>query len=202
MIINFFVFLSLPYANSDLIIIPATGGSTRTVPNINRDFISLEDFNRSVLGGDSDLIRGVYVEDVMALRVLQQPDGDHEFVSTIDGTTTQFQMAKKNGTTGFLAHNYSSGRFFTDLREGQLVQVIYGKGAIKSYKINHILRFQALQPESPMSDFIDLQTKKFLTTAQLFSQVYTSDQRVVFQTCIQQGDEYAWGRLFVMADPV
>ncbi len=183
-------------------LIPVSGGSAQPAALEKPTFISLEEFKHGVSGGNPGDIRGVYVEDVLALRVVKQPDGKPEFVSSVEGIATQFEMAAGEGVTGLLAHNYVSGRHFFNLIEGQVVNVSYGDGAVKAYQVNRILRFQALEPKNPRSDFINLDTGERLTASGLFKQVYTGSHRVTFQTCIQQGTEDAWGRLFVIAEPV
>ncbi len=192
---------SLPTLTGDELI-PVSGGSAQPAALEKSSFISLEEFKHGVSGGNAGDIRGVYVEDVLALRVVKQPVGKPEFVSSAEGIATQFEMAAGEGVTGLLAHNYVSGRHFFNLTEGQVVNVSYGDGAVKAYQVNRILRFQALEPKNPRSDFINLDTGERLTASGLFKQVYTGSHRVTFQTCIQQGAEDAWGRLFVIAEPV
>jgi hypothetical protein len=183
-------------------LIPVSGGASQPAGLEKTTFVSLEDFKRGVSGGNAGDIRGLYVQDVLALRVVKQPDGKPEYVSSVEGIVTQFGMAAGKGVTGLLAHNYASGRHFFNLTEGQVVNVSYGDGSEKAYIINRIMRFQALQPDSPTSDFINLETNERLSAERLFTQVYTGSHRVTLQTCIQQGAEDAWGRLFVIAEPI
>jgi hypothetical protein len=182
-------------------VVPRTGGSA-VLPPVSQTQIPLQDFVNAVRDGQSDEIRGVYASGVLALRVVRQPQGDPGFVSAIEGVATLFDQAEKTGTTGLLAHNYVSGGLFFDLKLGDLVQVIYGDGAVKAYRVTAIHGFQALQPKSPSSSFVDLQTAEKLSAAQLFQKMYTGSHHVTFQTCIQQGQEDSWGRLFVIAEPV
>ncbi len=58
------------------------------------------------------------------------------------------------------------------------------------------------QPDSPYSDFIDLENSQKLTSTQLFNFVYTGEHHVTFQTCIAKGSNLTWGRLFVIATPL
>lgn len=183
-------------------VIPVSGAAAQPAAEEKSAFISLEDFKQGVSNGSSQTIRGVYVQDVLALRVVQQPASQPGFVSAIQGTATQFGMASANGTTGLLAHNFASGRLFSNLTAGMVVNVVYGDGSMKSYSVSRILRFQALQPNSSSSDFVNLDTNEQLTASVLFSQVYTGSHHVTFQTCIQQGSEDSWGRLFIIADPI
>lgn len=183
-------------------VIPVSGAMAQPLVEEKSAFISLEDFRKGVSDGTTQNIRGVYVQDVLALRVVQQPAKQPAFVSAAQGVITQFGMANSNGVTGLLAHNFAAGKYFSGLAQGHLVNVVYGDGTVKTYQVGKIMRFQALQPDSPTSDFINLDTNEQLTAAGLFSQVYTGGHHVTFQTCIQQGKEDSWGRLFILADPV
>jgi hypothetical protein len=58
-------------------------------------------------------------------------------------------MAAKNGSTGFLAHNYLVGSSFASFVPGQVVYIIYGDGRTKDYIIKSVYHVQALQPNSP-----------------------------------------------------
>jgi hypothetical protein len=189
-------------AFSDSGVIPVSGVDAQPAVEEKSAFISLEDFRKGVSDGSTKTIRGVYVQDVMALRVVQQPANQPAFVSAAQGVITQFGMANSNGVTGLLAHNFAAGKNFSGLAQGDLVNVVYGDGEVKTYQVSQIMRFQALQPKSPNSDFLNLDTNEQLTAAGLFSQVYTGSHHVTFQTCIQQGSEDAWGRLFILASPL
>ena len=190
-----------PYFSADPIIfgtvrdIQQSGEETDTNAAIN-DFISTVD------DGETGVIRGVYSEDNFGLQIIQQPHGQAGFVSTIEGVVTQFSMPNQYGITGLLAHNYLSGRHFSALEIGDMVKLVYGDGEIKEYKIADILRYQALQPNSPNSQFLNLSTGEKLSASQLFKRVYMGNHHLTFQTCIQEGSEDSWGRLFIIANPI
>jgi len=163
---------------------------------------AFQQFVESVVDGQAGVLRGVYVEDVLALKVIQQPANDPLFVSKDWGIATQFQNAAKNSVTGILAHNYLSGELFFQLGLGQQVQLVYGDGKVASYIISNIQRFQKLQPNNPRSRYIDLNTGEEQSTEQVFNRVYTGRDHVTFQACIKKGDEWSWGLIFVIATPV
>lgn len=192
----------LGFAAPAFAMIPVSGAPAMPVTEEKSAFITLEDFSQGVADGSAQTIRGVYVQDVLALRVVQQPAGEPAFVSATAGTVTQFGMASANGTTGLLAHNFAAGKLFSNLSSGQIVNVVYGDGSTKQYKIKKMMRFQALQPTSPSSNFVNLDTQEQLTASGLFSQVYTGSHHLTFQTCIQEGTQDSWGRLFILADPL
>ncbi len=159
------------------------------------------EFSRSVQNGQKDTLRGVYVEDTLALPVVQQPSGKAGYVSNNDGKATQFGMASQYGNVGLLAHNHLAGKFFSQLAIGQQVRLVYGDGRVEYFTITEILKYQALQPNSPYSAFKDLDKDETLSAGQMFKRAYVGDRRVTFQTCIEADGQLSWGRLFVIAMP-
>lgn len=159
------------------------------------------EFARSVLNGDEDILRGVYVTDILAAPVVQQPANNAGFVSSIDGVLTEFGMASQFGNVGLLAHNDLSGELFFDFDIGQEVRLVYGDGRVETFVIDRILKYEAFQPNSPYSNFRDLSTSEILTAEQVFRTVYTGDRHVTFQTCIAANGIPTWGRIFVIATP-
>lgn len=172
------------------------------LPTSGNPVSTLQEFITSVTDGDANLLRGVYVEGVMAAPVVQQPDSSPNYVSSKDGTLTQYNAASMFGVTGLLAHNYLGGELFFELTTGQEVILVFGDGETKSYRISAQARYQALAPDDPYSDFIDLKDGKQLTATELFSIHYMGDNHITFQTCIEQEGQSSWGRLFVTAIPV
>lgn len=156
-------------------------------------------FKQQVLEGQENNLRGVHVEDVLALPVVQQPEEDPLFVDENMGTATQFQLANKKGVTGILAHNYLSGELFFNLKIGQEVHLVLGDGSTHSYRINEIQRYQKLTPGSNSSRYIDLSTQEELSTSEVFQRVYTGPDHVTFQTCIEKDGNWSWGLIFILA---
>lgn len=159
------------------------------------------EFAKSVQNTDANVLRGVYVPDVLALPITQQPAGNAGYVSSKAGEVTQFGMAAQFGNIGLLAHNHLSGSFFSQLAVGQEVRLVYGNGTVEYFVIAQILQFQALDPNSPYSSFRDLTNNETLTAEQLFKKVYRGERHVTFQTCIAGAESLSWGRLFVIATP-
>jgi len=54
-----------------------------------------------VVNGQAKEVRGVYVPGILALRVLQQPQGDPGLVLRVDGVATQFRLAARNRVIGY-----------------------------------------------------------------------------------------------------
>lgn len=146
---------------------------------------------------------GVYVPGVMALPVVQQPGNQAGFVSTQNDTLTQFRMATKYSSYGFLAHNRLSGSLFPYMQLNQEVVLVMGDGSLRYFRISTIQQFQALTPDSPYSKFVDLASPdKTLTAADLFYSTYGVSNQVIFQTCIEKDNLESWGRLFITAVPL
>jgi hypothetical protein len=157
-------------------------------------------FVSSLINGRASQVVGVYVDGVMALKVVQQPASDPAYVSTEPGAATYFTLVTKmTGNTGLLAHNYLAGIYYYNLRPGQSVVIIHGDGSTTEYVVSNIDNFQALSPNSPTSNFVNMSTGETLSATDLFYQVYAGSSRTTFQTCITQGLESSWGRLFVIA---
>ncbi len=164
--------------------------------------VTLESFVQSVMNSQPETIVGVYVDDVFALQVVQQPGGDPNYISELEDEVTQYDLARQLGVTGLIAHNHLAGARFFDLDTGEIVQIIYGDGSVKSYQISEISRYQAMEPASFTSSFIDLNNGEEITAAQLFTQYYMGDDHVTFQTCISSGSISNWGRIFLVATPM
>ena len=162
---------------------------------------SFLDFSQSVQNGDANVLRGVYVSNVMALPVVQQPYGNAGYVSNYEGEATQFRMASQFGNIGILAHNHLSGREFAQLAVGQEIRLVYGNGHFEAFVVTEVLHYQALQPTSPYSSFSNLDEEENLSAEGMFKRVYFGDRHVTFQTCIEKDGELSWGRLFVIAVP-
>ena len=159
------------------------------------------DFAQPLKNSDVNTLSGVYVPNVLALPVIQQPSGNTGYVSNKDDQATQFAMASQFGSVGLLAHNYLSGRFFAELTVGQEVRLVYGNGRVEFFVITEILRYQALEPNSQLSSFRSLEHSEVLSAEQMFKRVYAGERHVTFQTCIAANGNVSWGRLFVVAKP-
>jgi hypothetical protein len=186
--------------------IPVTADPFPTAPSaVNKtaksSIMALTDFVAALKNGKTDL-QGVYVPDVLAFRVVQQPKNQNGYVSAINGVVTQFGMASDYGTIGLLAHNFAAGADFSKVPVGSMVNVIYGDGTIKVFKVTKIAQYQALQPNSASSNFLDLATNEKLSAGSLFKIMYAGKAHLTLQTCIAKGNESSWGRLFIIAEPV
>ena len=179
----------------------AQPASALSLQNSEVTFPDFTEFSNSVENGDKSVLRGVYVSNVLATPVVQQPVDNAGYVSSTDGMLTQFSLPSQFGNVGLLAHNTLSGKFFFQLEVGQEVRLVYGDGRVEYFIIQRILQYQALQPNSPYSNFRDLSSDEILTAEQVFRKVYTGDRHVTFQTCIAANGISTWGRIFVIATP-
>jgi hypothetical protein len=161
----------------------------------------LPEFYNPIQNGNPAVLRSVYVPDVLTLPIVQQPADDPYYVSSHDGEATQFSIASQYGNIGLLAHNNLSGKSFSKLSVGQEVELVYEDGGVEDFVITKVLRFQALQPQSQQSSFLDLDNSETLSANQMFNRVYTGSRHITFQTCIKENGDASWGRLFVVATP-
>ena len=166
----------------------------KSIPNFST-------FVESIQDGKAGVLVGVYVPQVFALPIVQQPVGNPGYVSQSPNVITQFEMATEVGNVGLLAHNNLAGQEFTNLSLGNEVRLVYGDGKVEYFVVTQMLRYQALQPYSPYSEFRDLETSQTITAEELFRKVYRGDRHVTFQVCIAANGIDAWGRLFIIAQP-
>lgn len=166
-----------------------------------RDLPALGEFALELKNGQAGDLRGAYAPGLFAHMIVQQPQGNPTFVSPRKSFLTQFSSAAELGSTGLLAHNYLAGTEFSHVQSGQVIYLIFGDGALQRYSVTQLVRFQALQPDSPSSNFIDLQDGARLTSQAVFSKMYGRPGALVLQTCIEADGNEAWGRLFVIAEP-
>lgn len=163
---------------------------------------SLDAFAISVENGRSSQLVGIFAPDVMALPVVQQPSNNAAYVSTQSDAITQFGLASQYGSTGLLAHNTLAGKNFYDLSVGDVVSLVYGDGTIQMYRIDQIQSYQALNPASPYSNFVDLSNPGAqYTSTDLFYRTYGLGNVLVMQTCLERNGNPSWGRLFIIASP-
>ena len=162
---------------------------------------SIDTFVSQVTNGQAGELRGIYIPELLAAPVVGQPSGDNDFVSPRQNVVTQFNLAAQFGATGLLAHNYLAGENLAALQHDQIFYLVYGDGRVAAFLIKEILRYQALEPESSYSRFVDLENNNILTTTELFTRVYNRPGKVILQTCISRENNLSWGRLFIIAEP-
>ena len=184
-----------------LLVLPATPVRAEGLTPVEPAFPALGTFTSWLNNGQANQLRGVYVPNLIADSVVQQPADQGTFVSPRQNILTQFNMTASLGSTGLLAHNFLAGEKFSMMQYGQIVYLVYGDGRTATYMITHVLRYQALQPNSPYSNFLDLSSGNKLSSSDLFSTAYGRSGSVVFQTCIASDGLSTWGRLFVVAEP-
>jgi len=194
-------FLNLSFLLTVLGSLLFNANSTLAMENNTARLPDFTVFSQAVQNGKVDSLRGVYIPNVLALPIVQQPSGNAGYVSSNDGQATQFAVASQFGNVGLLAHNYLSGKSFSQIAVGQEVRLVYGDGRVEYFVVTEILQYQALQPNSPWSSFRDLNDNTTLNAEQMFKRVYTGDRHLTFQTCIQAEGISSWGRLFVVAVP-
>ncbi len=148
------------------------------------------------------VLSGVLIHDVGSFPVVQQPPGDTNYVSKNDGEVTEFSSASRYGNIGLLAHNYLSGKIFSQIRIGEEIQLVYSDGRVENFVVKETLRYKALDPKSPYSSFQNLDHEdEILSVGQMFDRAYEGGRHLTFQTCISAEGDLSWGRLFIIAVP-
>lgn len=196
---SFSLFLARP-----MVLIPVTAGnSTDTTNEATQLLGSVEKFSTTVVNGNARQIVGIFAENTFAFPIVQQPNGNAAYVSTLDSVVTQFSTASLYGSIGLVAHNNLAGAKFSDLKEGDRLVLVYGDGTKLTYEITEIDEYQALSPYSPYSNFVDVKdTSVTLSVSDMFMKIYNPDDRLILQTCIAKDGVDSWGRMFVVAEPV
>mgnify|MGYP002349821058 CR=1 FL=1 len=162
--------------------------------------ISLEEFRSAIGSKHPAKLVGVYVDEVLALRVLQQSSASH--VSNIKSSVTQFRQANQFGSIGLLAHNYLSGAHFFNIEIGSTIHLVYTDGSSKEYTVSALKQYQALSPNDPYSDFVDLDEPGIrVSSTQVINEMYGQSGSLVLQTCIDKDGNLEWGRHFIIATP-
>lgn len=180
---------------------PNVAARALSAERTDRALPTLATFADALTNGDARALRGVYVPGILANAVVQQPAGDPGFVSSDRDLLTQFQQASQLGSTGVLAHNFLAGSEFSEIQPGRIIYLIYGDGRTSAFIVRDALRYQALQPMSAYSAFVDLADGRQLGASELFVGVYGRRGALVLQTCIEAEGISTWGRLFVVAEP-
>jgi hypothetical protein len=160
-------------------------------------------FVQSVANGNSNDRVGVFVEDQFQYPIVQQPANNPAFVTSNQGEVTEFRIVRQQtGNEGLIAHNYLAGGSFFNLQVGDVAQVVLGDGSVIEFEIFAIHDFQALSPNSPTSDFLNLDTGEKLSASELFYMVYGGELTLTFQTCINRNNVSTWGRTFVIGEEI
>jgi hypothetical protein len=183
--------------------IPVTGRPNNGKPTQNSSRVpSLADFAETVNMGRPEAVAGVYVLDLFADKIVHQPPRNSTYISSLNQTVTNLDLAARNETVGLAAHNYLAGALFSKLTLGIEVDLVNGDGSVRRYVVSEIARFQALAPTDPFSSFVESDMDEMLSSTDLFSRMYIGGDKVVLQTCISLNGDSSWGRLFVTATPV
>ncbi|MBW6472710.1 MAG: hypothetical protein K0B14_06260 [Anaerolineaceae bacterium] len=190
-------------------LVPVTGEASLTSERINLNFQTINfnkfyQFIKNVTGKKTGhQYVGLIVPKLFTLPIAQQPVGRPDYVSSEPEVVTEFSLTTQYGSTGLLAHNHLAGSNFSKIKENDLIVLVTADKEYKLYKVEKISSYQALSPNSPYSNFVDLNdSSRILSAVDLFMEVYAEEGSLVIQTCISQGNEPSWGRLFVQAFPV
>lgn len=199
--------LLIPSVSSS--VIPVTADTTYPGDSLNINiqtinFLNFNQFVKNVTNKSSgNQLVGILAPNHFNLAITQQPAGRADFVSNEPEVVTEFSLSRQYGSIGLLAHNHLAGSHFSLMKENDLIVLITANKEYKLYKIEKIVTYQALSPNSPYSNFVDLNNPStILSAVDLFMEIYNHEDRLVIQTCIAKDNEPSWGRLFIQAYPV
>lgn len=142
----------------------------------------------------------LYVPGIMDFRVVQQRSGNYGYVSTRKDTLTQFSITDRE-VIGLLAHNHLAGQYFYELMQGDLLTVFGSQQTQLHFRITHIIKLRALDPQSYHSEFEDLRTGRIMTAKEVFQRFYTGFPHLTLQTCVELDGVMNAGRMFIVAIP-
>lgn len=163
------------------------------------DLPALDSFVASVANGQGSDRVGIFVENLFSYPILPQPANDPAWITSNFGEVTEFRIVRQHtGNEGLIAHNYLAGGEFYSLKVGDIAELVLGDGSVIEFEIYDIQQFQALSPNSPTSDFLDLATGDKLSASDLFYRVYGGNMTLTFQTCINRDNISTWGRTFII----
>ncbi len=182
---------------------PATGEEDITVTLITdadtRALPAFDQFVQSVANGNGSQAVGVHVEGQFQYPVVPQPSNDPAWVTSNFGEVTEFRIVRQHtGNEGLIAHNYLAGGSFYSLQPGDVAELVMGDGSVLEFEIYEIQSYQALSPNSALSDFLNLDTGEKLSASDLFYRVYGGNMTLTFQTCINRDNISTWGRTFII----
>lgn len=161
----------------------------------------LRAFVEEVYTGQPNVLTGIFVDGDFEMDIVQQPVSQPGYISSQENAVTDFRMARDYGTIGLLAHNFLAGEAFFQLDVGQTIYLVYGNSEVESFTIVDVKQFQALLPNSPYSNFVDLENSEQVSASDLFYQIYGQEDALILQTCIENNGISTWGRLFIIAVP-
>jgi hypothetical protein len=164
--------------------------------------VKLREFVKAVTTGEGEKITGLFVPEYGGFYVIQQPDNLDGTVSPVEGVLTQFNRPSKGGVIGLLAHNFAAGKWFNKFEVGDLLYTVLGNGETTAYRLTEKVEYRAIDGKNVQTDFVDLTSGSTRNVDQVYQRVYTGKPHLTLQTCLQQGDDLTWGRLFLLADPI
>jgi len=118
-------------------------------------------------------------------------------VSRLPNVVTQYSITPdlsfpvKN--IGLLSHNFPESVDFSVLEIGDRI-TIYGNDFSKIFVVNEIYKFQIT---SGSRMFMQIGTQNHYSDFELLLKFYSDG--LTLQTCIKNGENYFWGRLFIRA---
>lgn len=146
----------------------------------------LEEFRRSVMGGNPKQLTGIWVEDILAYRV--QPGLTRDAPNAKD-TLSIYKWAWEHGVIGLLIHNYRGGTKLYQLNPGVRIAAIYGNGGVDWYLSRGGTWYEARNKSStgfagPFRIWACDDCEYDISVEELHNRHYAGIPHLAFQTCV------------------
>jgi hypothetical protein len=158
----------------------------------SNDVPALNEFRRSVTNGKSDQLTGIWVEGILAFRVLS---GTSNVAPSVRDTASIYDWADRHGVTGLLIHNYLGGTQIYQLNPGVKIAGIYGNGSIDWYVSRGGKWYETMTKSStgiagPFRNWACTDCKFNLRVRDIHRRHYTGSHHLAFQTSVEVGGRF------------
>jgi hypothetical protein len=143
------------------------------------ELLKFNGFVVSVINGDADTLRGIYVPDAFAWPVVQQTKGASEVV--LGDVVTQFGWTYDKVIAVLGEAKENPGKSFMMLDVGSTVTLVYGDGRPVVYEITEVYSYQTDDATNPYASFGGM------TTENVFDKFYRDpdggEDKLILQSC-------------------
>lgn len=144
--------------------------------------------------------------------IVQQPPGQEEYVDPNYDVITEFSELseeEEKQARWFLAHiQGKAGQEIAQLRQGMRIRFEMEGGEVQEYEIAGVVRYQATEPNSSTAPLIEVNENLETIGIPLSNRAVKrglfglANGGIILQTCIENGGNSSWGRIFVVAQPL
>lgn len=130
--------------------------------------------------------------------IVQQPEGQPNYVSSETGVMTEYEYPEENGVIGLLIHNDLGKDQLKQLDQAQVVTISDGIG-IKTYRLVGIEIWIAEDGSNALSRYRrDADDDDWIFARDLYDHIYGGAYPLIIQTCIEENGSDTGGRKFYL----